>query len=80
LIPDSIQQKYAQTVVPTRIVPGCVQFLGAEKRFYTVWVTLGHRDLSDGGPFYSKEQTFSDHSDMSAISGHSELAIKQTLM
>ena len=21
-----------------RIVPGCVQFLGEEKRFYTVWV------------------------------------------
>jgi hypothetical protein len=38
LTPDSIQQKYAQTVVSTRIVPGCVQFLGAEKRFYTVWV------------------------------------------
>ena len=38
LTPDSIQQKYAQTVVSTQIVPGCVQFLGAEKRFYTAWV------------------------------------------
>jgi hypothetical protein len=38
LTPDSIQQKYAQTVVSTRIVPGCVQFLGAEKRFHTAWV------------------------------------------
>ena len=28
-------------------------------------VTLGHRALSDGGPFYPKEQTFSDHSEMS---------------
>jgi hypothetical protein len=40
LTPDSIQQKYAQTVVSTRIVPGCVQFLGAEKRFYTAWVVF----------------------------------------
>jgi hypothetical protein len=38
LTPDSIQQKYAQTVVSMRIVPGCVRFLGEEKRFYTVWV------------------------------------------
>jgi hypothetical protein len=38
LIPGSIKQKYAQTVVSTRIVLGCVQFLGEEKRFYTVWV------------------------------------------
>ena len=28
-------------------------------------VTLGHRALSDGGPFYPKEQTFSGHSEMS---------------
>src|SRR5450755_3330809 len=41
LTPDSIQQKYAQTVVSTRIVPGCVQFLGAEKRFYAAWVKTG---------------------------------------
>ena len=31
MTPDSIQQKYAQTVVSTRIVPDCVQFLGEEK-------------------------------------------------
>jgi hypothetical protein len=37
LTPDSIQQKYAQTVVSTRIVSGCEQFLGAEKRFHTAW-------------------------------------------
>jgi hypothetical protein len=24
--------------VSTRIVPGCIQFLGAENRFYTAWV------------------------------------------
>jgi hypothetical protein len=30
--------KISQTVVSTRIVSGCVQFLGEEKRFYTVWV------------------------------------------
>jgi hypothetical protein len=35
---DSVKQKYAQTVVSTRIVPGCMQFLGKEKRFYTAWV------------------------------------------
>jgi hypothetical protein len=29
--------------VSTRIVPGCVQFLGEEKkRFYTAWTQLGH--------------------------------------
>src|SRR5665213_1762522 len=33
LTPDSIQKKYAQTVVSTRIVPGCVQFLGEESVF-----------------------------------------------
>jgi hypothetical protein len=33
LTPVSIKQKYAQTVVSTRIVPGCVQFLGEEKAF-----------------------------------------------
>src|SRR5215204_656862 len=38
LTPDSIKQKYAQTVVSTRIVPGCVLFLEAEKRFHTAWV------------------------------------------
>jgi hypothetical protein len=41
LTPDSIQQKYAQTVVSTRIVPGCEQFLGAEKRFHTAWTRTG---------------------------------------
>jgi hypothetical protein len=38
LTPDSIQQKYAQTVASTWITPGCVQFLGEEKRFHTAWV------------------------------------------
>jgi hypothetical protein len=41
LTPDSIQQKYAQAVVSTSIVPGCVQFLGEEKRFHTTWVRSG---------------------------------------
>jgi hypothetical protein len=43
LTPDSTKQKYAQTVVSTRIVPGCLQFLGEEKRFYTAWVKAGSR-------------------------------------
>jgi hypothetical protein len=29
--------------VSTRIVPGCVQFLEAEKRFYTVWTRSENR-------------------------------------
>src|SRR5712672_228274 len=33
LTPDSVQQKYTQTVVSTRIVPGCVQFLGRKNVF-----------------------------------------------
>jgi len=41
LTPDPIKQKYAQTIVSKRIVPGCVQFLGEEKRFYTAWVKTG---------------------------------------
>ena len=35
LTPDSIQKKYAQTVVSAWIAPGCVQSLGAEKCFHT---------------------------------------------
>jgi hypothetical protein len=34
--------------VSTRIVPGCVQFLGQEKRFYTVWVDYELTDLGRG--------------------------------
>jgi hypothetical protein len=41
LTQDSIKQKYAQTVVSTRIVLGCVQFLGEEKRFYAAWTQSG---------------------------------------
>jgi len=52
LTPDSIKQKYAQTVVSTRIVPGCVLFLGEEKRFYTVWVKTGSRAVQSRLPFY----------------------------
>jgi hypothetical protein len=33
LTPDPIKQKYPQTVVSTRIVPGCVQFLRKENVF-----------------------------------------------
>ncbi len=33
LTPDSIKQKYPQTVVSTRIVPGCVQFWGGKNVF-----------------------------------------------
>jgi hypothetical protein len=33
LTPDSLQQKYAQTVVSTWIAPGCVQFLGRKNVF-----------------------------------------------
>ena len=43
LTPNSIQQKCAQTVVSTPIAPGCVQFLGGEKRFHTAWVMDGRR-------------------------------------
>ncbi len=35
LTPESIKQKYPQTVVSTRIVPGCVQFFGAGKNVFT---------------------------------------------
>ena len=46
LTPNSIQQKYAETVASTWIAPGCVQFLGEEKRFHTAWVKSGkaHRE------------------------------------
>jgi acyl-CoA reductase-like NAD-dependent aldehyde dehydrogenase len=47
---DSTKQKYAQTVVSTRIVPGCVQFLGEEKRFYTVWVNC-YQAMDPAVPF-----------------------------
>jgi integrase/recombinase XerD len=43
LTPDPIQQKYAQTVASTRVAPGCVQFLGEEKRFHTAWAQTGLR-------------------------------------
>ena len=45
LTPDPIKQKYAQTIVSKRIVPGCVQFLGEEKRFYTAWTQFRHWTL-----------------------------------
>jgi len=36
---DSLKtQKYVQTVVSTRIAPGCAPFLRKEKRFHTAWV------------------------------------------
>jgi len=47
LTPDPIKQKYAQTIVSKRIVPGCVQFLGEEKRFYTAWTPSGHYRRAD---------------------------------
>jgi hypothetical protein len=31
--------------VSKRIVPGCVQFLGEEKRFYTAWTQFRHWTL-----------------------------------
>ena len=43
LTPDPIQQKYAQTVASRSIAPGCVQFLGDEKRFHTAWTPRRHR-------------------------------------
>jgi hypothetical protein len=46
LTPDSIKQKSAQIVVSTRIVPGCVQFLGEEKRFHTAWVNRYRNAMS----------------------------------
>ena len=41
LTPDSIQQKYAQTVASSWITPGCVQFLADKKRFHTAWTHNG---------------------------------------
>jgi hypothetical protein len=38
LTPDSIQKKYAKTVVSAWIAPGCVQSLGEKKCFHTAWV------------------------------------------
>jgi hypothetical protein len=60
LTPDSIQQKYAQTVVSTRIVPGCVQFLAAKKRFYTAWVNNGPRGPETPLPVRPDERTSPD--------------------
>jgi hypothetical protein len=52
LTPDSIQQKYPQNVVSTRIVPGCLQFLGDEKSFHTAWVKLRSLVARPAGLFY----------------------------
>jgi len=52
LTPDSIKQEYAQTVVSTRIVPGCVLFLGEEERFYTAWVKSDGSAMSASLPLY----------------------------
>ena len=41
MTPDPIQQKKAQTVASRSIAPGCVQFLGDEKRFHTAWIKTG---------------------------------------
>jgi hypothetical protein len=54
LTPDSIQQKYVQTVVSTQIVPGCVQFLGKEKRFHTAWVILDRIGFPAPCPVYPR--------------------------
>src|SRR5664280_2663535 len=60
LTPHSIQQNYAQTVVSTRIVPGCVQFLGEEKRFYTAWVKNGPDGPETLLPVYLEQRTSPD--------------------
>jgi hypothetical protein len=44
LTPDSIQKKYAKTVVSAWIAPGCVQSLGAEKCFHTAWTRTGRQE------------------------------------
>jgi hypothetical protein len=49
LTPDSIQQKYAQTVASTWITPSCLQFLGEKKRFHTAWTQTGHRSRAGCG-------------------------------
>jgi hypothetical protein len=51
-----------------------------ETTFSTLSVTLGHRDLSDGGPFYPKEQTFSSHSVMSVWQPLAAIAQRSALM
>jgi len=65
LTPDSIKQKYAQTVVSTRIVPGCVLFLGEEERFYTVWVNRVVLTVRRLLPVFPHQQTFSGFAGMS---------------
>src|SRR5450759_239478 len=45
LTPDSIQQKYAQTVASSWITPGCVQFLADKKRFYTALLLSNSKQL-----------------------------------
>jgi hypothetical protein len=62
LTPDSIQQKYAQTVVSKRIAPGCVPFLGEEERFYTAWTqsrSVLKRAIVDNGWAVTQSSTSS---------------------
>src|SRR5438132_12691896 len=57
--PGLDQAKNAQTVVSTRVVPGCVLFLGGRKRFYTVWITSVSLALHCKRPVYPTEPTWS---------------------
>jgi hypothetical protein len=52
--------KCAQTVVSTRIVPACVQFLGAEKRFHTAWVNSDGLAVGRSLPVHPYQQTLRD--------------------
>jgi len=65
LTPDPIKQKYAQTIVSKRIVPGCVQFLGEEKRFYTAWVINGPDGPEIRLPLFPRKRTQVGHRAMS---------------
>jgi hypothetical protein len=42
LTPNRLQEKYAQSGVPTHMAPCREWFLGADKRFYTAWTQPGH--------------------------------------
>jgi hypothetical protein len=58
LTPDSIQQKYAQTVASTWITPSRLQFLGEKKRFHTAWVINGRYQLEMRRPLFPRKQTW----------------------
>jgi hypothetical protein len=65
LTPDSIQQKYAQTVASMWITPSCLQFLGEKKRFHTAWVINGLGGPEIRLPLFPRKRTQVGHRAMS---------------